>query len=430
MLSREDNELLTRVGPGTPMGAMMREYWFPVVRSAKLEADGAPERIRLLGEDFVAFRATDGRVGFIDEGCPHRRVSLALGRNEENGLRCIFHGWKVDVEGKVIDAPTEPTNRREVFCAHVPTRRYRVHEMAGMVWVYIGMRETPPPLPNFEWTALPLDHVQPLRGVLKCNWLQALEATLDSAHVGFLHARDGAARGTAGQRSESAFMRQNKAPRFEFEVRQYGFREAAIRELPEDECYTRIREVVLPNYSLIPRFPGDTGVTVISVPIDDVQVVQWYVRYTLDKPIDPDAYLSFGSDADDPDFFNSDMGDVSNMWHQDRAAMKAGHWSGIVGRQNAYEDFVVQESMGPIVDRSREFLGAADVVIALARRQLLAAVKAHRDTGAVPFLGVQQDVRGLRAISATYAKGEDWKRIDAFNPPEMDWAKAEEAASI
>lgn len=430
MLSEADNELLTRVGPGTPMGAMMREYWYPVVRSAKLEADGAPERVRLLGEDFVAFRATDGRVGFVDEGCPHRRVSLALGRNEENGLRCIFHGWKVDVEGKVVDAPTEPASRHEIFCRHVPTRRCHAREMAGMVWVYIGGREVPPPLPNFEWTGLPDDHVQPQRGVLRCNWLQALEATLDSAHVGFLHARDGVGRGTASQRSESAFMRQNKAPRFEFEVRQYGFREAAIRELPHDECYTRIREVVLPNYSLIPRFPGDTGVTVISVPVDDTCVVQWYVRFNLDEPIDPDAYLAFGSDSGDPDYFNSDMGDVSNMWHQDRAAMKAGHWSGIVGRQNAYEDFVVQESMGPIVDRSREFLGAADVVIALARRLLLAAVKAYRDQGIIPFLGVQQDVRGLRAISATYAKGDDWKRIDAFNPPEMAWAKAEETASV
>lgn len=430
MLSKEDNELLTRVGPGTPMGEMMREYWFPVVRSAKLEADGAPERVRLLGENFVAFRATDGRVGFIDEACPHRCASMALGRNEENGLRCIFHGWKVDVEGHVIDCPTEPEARRERFASLVPTRRYQVREMAGMVWVWIGQRETPPPLPNFEWTALPEDHVQPLRGVLRCNWLQALEATLDSAHVGFLHARDGAGRGNAVQRSESAFMRQNKAPRFEFEVRQYGFREAAIRDLPEDECYTRIREVVLPNYSLIPRFPGDTGVTVISVPIDDEAVIQWYVRFSMDGPIDPEAYLAFGTDSGDPDYFNSDMGDVSNMWHQDRAAMKAGHWSGIVGRQNAYEDFIVQESMGPIVDRSREFLGAADVVISLARRQLLAAVKAHRDQGIVPFLGVQQDVRGLRALSATYAKGEDWKEIDAFNPPEMAWARAEETASV
>ncbi|QNA86531.1 Rieske 2Fe-2S domain-containing protein [Sphingomonas sp. So64.6b] len=424
MLSKVDNELLTRVGPGTPMGEMMREYWFPVVRSAKLEPGGAPERVRLLGENFVAFRSPDGSVGFIDEACPHRCASMALARNEDGGLRCIFHGWKVDATGRVADCPTEPEARRDLFASKVPTRRYHAREMAGMLWVHIGRHETPPPLPDFEWSALPDDHIQPQRGILRCNWLQALEATLDSAHVGFLHSRDGALRGSQGQRSESSFMRTYKTPRFEFEVRPYGFREAAIRDLPDDECYARIREVVLPNYSLIPRLPGHIGVTVISVPIDDENVIQWYLRFDLDRPIDTQAYLEFGTDSLDPDHFNSDMGDASNMWHQDRAAMKAGHWSGIVGRTNAYEDFVVQESMGPIVDRSREFLGAADVVIALARRLLLQAVKAHRDDRTVPFLGTESRLTALRALSATYPQGESWKCIDAFNPPEMAWASS------
>lgn len=422
MLSNADNELLTRVGPGTPMGEMMREYWFPVVRAAKLEAGGAPERVRLLGENFVAFRSPDGRVGFINEACPHRCASMALARNEEGGLRCIFHGWKVDATGRVTDCPTEPESRRDLFAGKVPTRRCHAREMAGMLWVYIGANDTPPPLPAFEWSGLPDEQVQPQRGILKCNWLQALEATLDSAHVGFLHSRDGALRGSQGQMSESTFMRTFKTPRFEFEVRPYGFREAAIRDLPDGESYTRIREVVLPNYSLIPRLPGHTGVTVISVPIDDEAVIQWYLRFNMEAPIDPKAYLEFGSDSLDPDYLNSDMGDVTNMWHQDREAMKAGHWSGIVGRTNAYEDFIVQESMGPIVDRSREFLGAADVVIALARRLLLQAVKAHRDEGVVPFLGAGSHLTALRALSATYPQSEDWKSIDAFNPPEMAWA--------
>lgn len=424
MLSKADNELLTRVGPGAPMGEMMREYWFPVVRSAKLQAGGAPERVRLLCEDFVAFRSPDGVVGFIDEMCPHRCASMALARNEDGGLRCIFHGWKVDATGRVTDCPTEPEARRDLFASKVPTRRYHAREMAGMLWVYIGRCDVPPPLPDFEWSALPIDHIQPQRGLLRCNWLQALEATLDSAHVGFLHSRDGALRGSQGQQSESSFMRTYKTPRFEFEVRPYGFREAAIRDLPGGEYYTRIREVVLPSYSLIPRLPGHIGVTVISVPIDDENVIQWYLRFDLEAPIDTQAYLAFGTDSLDPDYFNSDMGDVGNMWHQDREAMKAGHWSGIVGRTNAYEDFIVQESMGPIVDRSREFLGAADVVIALARRLLLQAVKAHRDEGTVPFLATGSPLAALRALSATYPQGEDWKSIDAFNPPEMAWASS------
>ncbi len=423
MLSQEDNALLTRVGPGTPMGRMMREYWIPAVRSALLEADGKPERVRLLGEDFVAFRATDGRAGFIDEACPHRCVSMALGRNEENGLRCIFHGWKVDVTGKVIDCPTEPEERRERFASLVPTRRYQVREAGGLVWVYIGQRTEPPAFPAFEFTALPTENVAPMRGVLRCNWLQALEAALDSAHVGFLHARDARARGSEAHVSEAGFMRAKKDPKFEFDVKPYGFREAAIRELPDADTYTRIREVVLPFFSLIPRFPGDSGVVVASVPIDDEQVMQWYIRFEIRKPFDLDEYYQFGTDSGDPDYFNGGMGDVANMWHQDRQAMKDGHWSGIVGRQNAYEDFVVQESMGPIVDRSREYLGAADVVISLARRLLLQAVRQHEAGGAIPFTdGV--DYAALRAVSVSYPREQSWRTVDALNPPELAWTKA------
>jgi phthalate 4,5-dioxygenase oxygenase subunit len=425
MLSKEDNELLTRVGPGTPMGEMMREYWIPVLRSAKLEADGKPERVRLLGENFVAFRATDGRVGFVDEACPHRCASMALARNEENGLRCLFHGWKVDVEGKVVDCPTEPEERRERFASLVPTRRHKVHEAAGLVWVYIGKRAETPEFPNFEFTALPSDQVQPLRGQIKCNWLQALEAALDSAHVGFLHARGaGPVRGTAVHRIESNFMKVKKDPKFEFEVTPYGFKEAAIRELPDvAECYTRIRQVILPFFSFIPRFPGDVGLALISVPIDDENTIQWYLRFDMEKPIDPEFYLKFGRDSGDPNHFNADMGDLGNMWHQDREAMKT-HWSGIVGRQNAYEDFVVQESMGPIVDRSKEYLGAADVVISLARRTLLQGVRAHQADGTIPFRAPDFDYSQLRSVAVSYPKGENWRTIDAFKPPEMAWTQA------
>jgi phthalate 4,5-dioxygenase oxygenase subunit len=420
MLSKEDNELLTRVGPGTPMGSLMREYWMPVVRSAKLVADGAPERVRLLGENFVAFRATDGRVGFIDEACPHRLASMALGRNEGNGLRCIFHGWKVDVEGRLVDTPTEPAERREAFCSRAPHNRYFTREAGGMLWVYIGKKDTPPPFPEFEFNALGDDQVEPLRGIMKCNWLQALEAALDSAHVGFLHARDGGMRGTTRTFAETQYMTVNKAPRFEFDLRPYGFKEGAIRDLPDDAFYARIRQVVLPFYSLIPRLPDEPRLALISVPIDDYNTVQWYVRYFPEGPLKAEYFDLFGTDCGDPDYFNADMGDVSNMWHQDRQAMKDGHWSGIVGRVNAYEDFVVQESMGPLVDRSREYLGASDVIISLARRQLLKAVRDHQAGGAVPFVTDGDsliDYATIRSLSVKVPAGTAWKELDPFNPP-------------
>lgn len=420
MLNEQDNELLTRVGPGTPMGSLMREYWLPALRSARLERDGKPERVRLLGEDFVAFRATDGRVGFIDEACPHRRASMALARNEDNGLRCIFHGWKVDVEGRLVDTPTEPAERREMFCANAPHNYYPVREAGGMVWVFLGKKDVVTPFPEFEFNNLPLDQVEPLRGIMKCNWLQALEAALDSAHVGFLHARDGAQRGTSHTFKESLYMAVNKAPRFEFDLQPYGFKEGALRDLPEEGLYARIRQVIFPFYSLIPRLPGEPRLALISVPIDDYNTVQWYVRYDPGAPLKADYFDLFGTDCGDPDYFNADMGSVENMWHQDRQAMKDGHWSGIVGRVNAYEDFVVQESMGALVDRSKEYLGASDVIITLARRQLLKAVREHAATGAIPFIrdGEQViDYQALRSLSIKVPAGTAWKDLDPFNPP-------------
>jgi len=426
MLTKDENELLTRIGPGTPMGDLLREYWMPVVRSAKLETDGKPERVRLLGENFVAFRATDGRVGFIDEACPHRCASMALGRNEGNGLRCIFHGWKVGVDGAVLDCPTEPEERRERFAKLVPTRRHHVREAGGMVWVHVGGKEAPPPFPKFEFNLLPAPQVEPLRGLMKCNWLQALEAALDSAHVGFLHARDGGMRGTDKTFKETGYMAVNKAPRFEFDVQPYGFKEGALRDLPDSGVYARIRQVILPFYSLIPRLPDEPRLALCSIPIDDENTMQWYVRYDPHAPLRQEYFDLFGTDCGDPDYFNADMGDVSNMWHQDRQAMKDGHWSGIVGRVNAYEDFVVQESMGAIVDRTKEYLGASDVVISLARRQLLKAVDDHRTSGAVPFVRKEEqpiDYAAIRALSIKVPREVRWKELDTFDPPVFEAAE-------
>jgi len=415
MLTTEHNELLARVGPGTPMGEMLREYWVPACRSAKLEADGAPERVRLFGENFVAFRATDGRVGFIGEGCPHRCASMALARNEGNGLRCIFHGWKVSVDGKCVDAPTEPEERRAAFAEKVPVRAHPAHEAGGIVWVYLGKQKTPPRFPDFEFTHLPLSHVNPTKGKLHANWLQGFEALLDSAHVSYLHSRT--QRSQRSTNREIKYIFENGAPSFEFIEQPYGFREGAIRDQTDGNAYARIREVVMPWWSFIPSAPG-VGVVCCSIPIDDEWTSQWYVAFNAHEPLATGRNAMFGTDSGDPDDFTSDMGDVTTMWHQDREAMKEGHWSGIVGRTNAYEDFIVQESMGPIVDRSQEHLGQADLVIVRARRMLIDAVRNFEKTGEAPFIkGV--DFAKIRALAIMYPQGQDWKKFDAFNPPSL-----------
>ncbi len=417
MLTQEQNELLTRIGPGAPMGDMLKEYWVPACRSAKLEADGAPERIRLFGENFVAFRGTSGRSAFIAEACPHRCASMALARNEGDGLRCIFHGWKVSVEGKCVDAPTEPRERREHFTSLVPVRSHPVHEAGGLLWVYLGKQATPPRFPDFEFTHLPDDHVQPTRGIIKTNWLQGLEALLDSAHVTYLHSSNlGSPVGRSIFKAESDYMLEDGAPSFEFLEKPYGFREGALRHVG-DVAYARIREVALPFFSFIPSTPGGPAIVCCSIPIDDETTAQWYIAFNVDAPLERDRFRQYGTTSGDPDYFNSDMGTSETLWNQDRAAMKTGHWSGIVGRGNAYEDFVVQESMGPIVDRSKEFLASCDHVIIRARSQLLRAITRFQETGELSFVGPDVEFSRIRAISFALANGDDWREVDAFNPP-------------
>ncbi|MGZ5897672.1 MAG: Rieske 2Fe-2S domain-containing protein [Xanthobacteraceae bacterium] len=418
MLTKEDNERITRVGAGTPMGEMLREFWTPALRSAALEADGAPKPFRLLGEDLVAFRATNGQIGVFAKACPHRCASLALARNEGNGLRCIFHGWKIDVSGTVVDTPTEPAERRAAFAASVPVTRYPAKEAGGMVWIYMGRRKSPPKFYDFEF------HFPPAESLLRCaivhgNWLQGLEGQLDSAHLNFLHSSSVPGRPNV---STGSLVKSDSSPRFEFIDRPYGFREAALRNMPDGTVYARIREVVFPYFSLIPGNHGEPRFVVAVVPIDDEWSAHWYYYMNPFGPV-PDWYREQALErtAPDHDDFASDRGSEANTWHQDRRAMKSGHFSGLL-KNFVYEDFVIEESMGPISDRSREYLGSSDAVIVRARKMFMNALDEHAK-GKLPF-GLDQDInyRAIRALAVRYPGGTDWKRIDTKNPPQFEFA--------
>lgn len=416
MLSKEDNERLTRVGPGTPMGEMLRELWTPAVRSASLVADGAPKPFRLLGEDLVAFRSTDGRVGVLQKACPHRCASLALARNEGNGLRCIFHGWKIDISGKVVDVPTEPVETREAFAARVPVTSYPTQEAGGIVWVYMGKRATPPKFYDFEF------HFPPADSLVRCavvhgNWLQGLEGQLDSAHLNFLHSSSVPAR----PNSTGNMVGHDSSPTFEFIEKPYGYREAALRNLPDSSVYARIREVVLPYYSFIPGNHGEPRLVVVVVPIDDEWSAHWYYYMHPFGPV-PEWYRQFAVDRTGPDDddFAADRGGEANAWHQDRAAMKNGHFSGML-KNFVYEDFIIEESMGPIMDRSKEFLGSSDAVIVRTRRMFLKALDDHA-RGIAPF-GADGDIdyRAIRSLAIRFPKGTNWRELDMKNPPEFGY---------
>ena len=227
MLTAEQNELLTRTGPGTPMGETMRRYWLPALLSRELpEPDGPPVRVKLLGELLVAFRDTSGRVGLLEEHCPHRGASLWLGRNEENGLRCVYHGWKFDVDGRCLGMMNEPVEFKEL----VRARSYPTEEMGGMVWAYLGPPDRRPPPPRFGYTQADPDQLALTKVVEECNWLQALEGGIDTSHAPIMHRALKENPAQPGLPYNGPFV-QGRAPVLEVDVTDYGYRYFGVRGL-------------------------------------------------------------------------------------------------------------------------------------------------------------------------------------------------------
>ncbi len=404
MLSKENNELLTRIGPGTPMGTALRQYWVPALRAAKLVSDGAPVRVRLFGENFVAFRATNGQIGFLDEACPHRGVSLALARNEDCALRCIFHGWKIDVSGQVVEIPAEPADSN--LASKIQVSHYPVREAGGMVWVWLGQGDTPTPFPDLEFTHLPDSQVEPRGALLHCNWLQAVEGLLDSSHVSLLHQSWLRYNGATGKDIQR--LRADTAPRYEVEQTSYGLRATAIRSQPDGNNYARVTEYVLPYYGLIPQIFGTMRFIVCPIPIDDAHTMTWYFVYDTAQEVDRNAF--FGSlVGPNPDNIYEPRFEPEESWGQDRAAMAQGHFTGL--KNLLFEDFVTQESMGVIADRSNEHLGVSDTVVIKLRR-LLQDVLQDSQAGKLSR-GLEDgiDFRHLRASEIIIKPGEDWREV-------------------
>ncbi|MPZ15404.1 MAG: Rieske 2Fe-2S domain-containing protein, partial [Chloroflexi bacterium] len=220
MLSKEDNELLTRVGPATPMGQLLRQYWIPVVRSEELaDPDGEPMRVRLLGEDLILFRDTSGRVGLLEDHCSHRGASLFFGRNEADGLRCVYHGWKYDVAGACVDMPNEPPESN--FKDKIRHRAYPCREYGGMIWSYLGPRDVPPELPKLEWALVGAEQRNLTPVLRECNWVQALEGDIDTSHLYFLHARLDP-REERGPQNDNGVYHEDRHPRLHLVDTPYG----------------------------------------------------------------------------------------------------------------------------------------------------------------------------------------------------------------
>lgn len=382
MITDKENEILTRVGPDTPMGRMMRRFWMPICASSQLPGpDAAPLRCRLLGESFVAFRDTAGNVGVLDELCMHRRVSLALGRVEGGGIRCLYHGWKFAADGTIMETPNHCDER---FRNRLKAPSYPVREAGGLVWTYIGPKEQEPPFQKFGFMDGPDENRVVLRINTKANYLQLYEGGADSSHVGILHSNRANPSWmhdtfTPGDEdyNPGALAVPDNAPSLEIEETEYGFHYVAKRKgLPTDdgqETFSiRVTPIILPVSRIIPA-PA-FQFYVLEVPQDD-DVTSTYLICHGPRPIDR-ADIKRIMGLDDERFWNETTCDFTaewvNMLGQDRDQMKE-NWSGFSGIEQ--EDAILAVSMNGIVDRTKEHLVPADAAVVRLRKRLLDSVR-------------------------------------------------------
>jgi phthalate 4,5-dioxygenase oxygenase subunit len=399
MLTPQENERLTRVGPGTIMGETFRRYWIPALLSEELsEPDGAPVRVRLLCEDLVAFRDTAGNVGLVDAFCPHRRAPLFFGRNEECGLRCVYHGWKFDADGTCVDMPNVipsaveglpqspsfglslDSARDDEDQTKVAIKAYPTWEGGGFIWTYMGPRDLQPPPPDYEFVRVPATHRHPSKTLQECNYLQALEGGVDSSHATIMHNMD---------IGDLAWLKDFDAtiPRLDVRRTEYGFTYSGVRYLP-DHQWVRIYHYVLPSIQMrgtvhgldlqegyVPRADGH-----LWIPIDDEHTWVFNFMYSYDPAVPLPHEQAIGVEVRagrGPDDLTPDYRAVRNKANDymiDRALQKSKSFTGIKGVNT--QDFALQEAMGPIVDRSKEHLGTTDRAVIVMRQLLLEATRA------------------------------------------------------
>ena len=387
MLNREHNQLATQTDPGTPMGELFRRYWIPAMLAEELpEKECTPVRVKLLSERLLAWRDTQGRYALHDEFCAHRGVSLWFGRNEENGLRCAYHGWKYDHTGQCIEVPSEPVESG--FCRKIKLQSYPLVERGGILWAYMGPAEQQPPLPEFEWATVPPAHRYLSKRWQECNYLQAMEGGIDSSHVSFLHSgelhSDPLHRGTKG-----AQYQRDRAPKFEVVESAGGLQIGARRNAEEGHHYWRITQWIMPWYTMVPPY-GDNALNAHAwVPIDEENCFTWTFTYHPTRPLSAmelDVMRQGGGIHVQliPGTFRPVI-NKDNDYRIDRAAQKSGRtYSGVAGI--AMQDASVQESMGPVQDRTKENLVSTDNAIIMARHRLRRAALALREGVAPPGL--------------------------------------------
>jgi phthalate 4,5-dioxygenase oxygenase subunit len=431
MLSQAENEALTHVGPGTLMGNLLRRYWTPACLSSEIaEPDGEPLRVKLFGERLVAFRDTEGKVGLLQEGCPHRGASLFFGRNEECGLRCPYHGWKFKTDGQCVDQPSEVRS----FAAQIKARSYPTHESGGMVWAYLGPPETMTPFRDFGTETLPPELQKPSKEFIDCNWVQSLDGDLDSTHISTLHQwhaigdlpDDGTDRpGYPSNFDSMRFWRHDPAARLEINDEFYGYRYAALRTTPNGHTHCRSYAYIMPFTAMISRVPfGGRHLTI--VPADDHTT--WRYSYDVQQVANPRGLggPGYAQHPSYPYVKPQNEGLIvrhytrDNNYGIDREAQKHISFTGIPEFRS--HDLMVTESAQPtydgfIYDRTQEHLGSGDLAVARMHSLLLTAAKELAEQGKTPPGIGDYDFRSIRPAEKVLEVGEDWRVLGTDDDP-------------
>ena len=407
MLKKEQNELLTRTDAGTAMGDMFRHYWLPALLAQELPApDCPPVRLKLLGEQLIAIRDSEGRLGAMDEFCAHRGVSLWFGRNEEGGLRCPYHGWKYDISGQCVEVPSEPPESK--LCERIKLKSYPMIERGGVIWIYMGPPEQRPPEPEWEFATVAPHNSFMTKRLQECNWLQAMEGGIDSSHVSFLHSgglkTDPLFKGSKGNEYNMADLR----PQFEVEDADGGLFIGVRRNAEEGSYYWRITPWIMPCFTMVPP-RGDHPVHGhFWVPIDDENCWAWSFDYHPTRALSEAEVTAMKNGAGIhckyvPGTFIP-LANKSNDYLMDRERQRTGElYSGV--ESIAIQDSSLQESMGAIQDRTREHLTGTDLGIVRARRLLMAAATALKDEGVLPP-GRDPQQQKVRSVAVVLPRDE------------------------
>ena len=381
MLSKEQNDLLTQTAAGTPGGELLRCYWQPIATSEELPIGGDPIPVKIMGEELVLFRDDMDRLGLIGLHCAHRGTDLSYGRVEDGGLRCLYHGWLYDIDGKCIDQPAEPEDKK--FCHKVRHPAYPVQDKGGVIWCYMGHGK-PPLIPDFQFLTCPEENRMAFRVIQDCNWLQGLESSTDPAHTSYLH-RMKTGEGSARNHGDGRYFGDDTRPRLSIEHTSFGVRIHSLRKMTTGENYLRVNNYIYPC--------GTTPVTVPPgvvgyqgrwyVPMDDVSHCRFEFFYSP-KPVDKEGLKNVRTANVGPDSRHIRRAD--NRYLQDRDEQRRDDTFCGMGRYIPAHDAYAIETQGRIQDRTREHLGSTDIVIIEVRKALLSAIEKMQEGHEAPGL--------------------------------------------